>query len=161
QPRDVVDLLAVDRVVERLLDLQVEQLAMRLLLRVRVDDEVGLVEARDIRYLEAGVLQRLHRGRGHGFDRVEVVRLQRGDHRVVVRELLQPELVDLRLGAPVRVVLLEDRDVVLLELDEGEWAGSDDWSAVRESLQSGAVLAQVLLPDVLREDEELLELSEY
>ena len=134
---------------------------MLLLLRVRVDDEVGLVEARNIRDVEACVAKRLHRGRGHDLDRVEVVRLQRGDHRVVVRELLQPELVDLRLRAPVGVVALEDRDVVLLELDEVERAGPDDWRVVRERLQVGALVARVLRPDVLREDEELLKLPEY
>src|SRR6185312_6620561 len=78
-----------------------------------------------------------------------------------VRELLQPELVDLRLRAPVGVVALEDRDVVLLELDEGERAGPDDRGVVRERLQVGALVTGVLRPDVLREDEELLKLSEY
>ena len=52
---DVVDLLAVDCVVERLLHLQVEELAVGLLLGVRVDDEVRLVEARHIRDFEARV----------------------------------------------------------------------------------------------------------
>ncbi len=132
-----------------------------LLVRVRVDDEVGLVEARHVRDGEARVAEGLHRGRGHGLDRVEVVRFQGGDHRVVVGVLLQPELVDLRLRPPVGVVALEDRDVVQLELDEIERAGADDGRGVLERLQVGAVVARVLRPDVLREDEELLELAEH
>ena len=132
-----------------------------LLLRVRVDDEVGLVESLDVLDDEARVAQRLHRRRRNALDRVEVVRLQRRHHRVVIRVLLQPELVDLRLRAPVGAVALEQSDVVHLESDEVEGSRADDWRVVRERLQAGALLAQVLRPDVLREDEELLELPEH
>ena len=88
------------------------------------------------------------------------MRLQRRDHRVVVRELLQPELLDLRLYAPVGVVAREVRDLVLLELDEVERPRADDGRGVGERLQAGSLLAEMLRPDVLRKDEELLELPE-
>ena len=54
---DVDDLLAVDGVVEGFLHLEVQQLPVRLLLRVGVDDEVGLVEAGDVGDVEAGALE--------------------------------------------------------------------------------------------------------
>ena len=68
------DLLAVDRVVEGLAQLQVlSSSRVVLLLRVRVEDEVGLVDARHLRDVEAGLLQRLDRRRRHVFDRVDLV----------------------------------------------------------------------------------------
>src|SRR5205823_6104285 len=60
---DADDLLPVDRVIERLLDLEVEEFAVLLLLRVRVDDEVGLVEPLDVLDDESRAAQRLHRRR--------------------------------------------------------------------------------------------------
>ena len=134
---------------------------MRLLLRVRVDDEVGLIEAGDVGDVEARTLERLDARGGDDVDRVDLVRLERGDHGVVVREHPQAELVDLRLRAPVGGLPLEESDLVLLVLDERERAGADDRRVVREGLQVGAVVAGVLAPDVLGQDEELLELAEY
>src|SRR5439155_2721324 len=83
---DLDDLGSVDGVRERFLELEVEKLSVLLLLRVRVEDEVGLVESWNVGDREAGVLQRLDRGRRNGLDRVDLMGLERGDHRIVVRE---------------------------------------------------------------------------
>ena len=58
----------------------------------------------------------------HGLDRVDLVRLERRDERVVVREHPQPERVDLRLRPVEGRVALEERDLVLRELRQLERA---------------------------------------
>ena len=67
----------------------------------------------------------MHGGAGDVLGRVELARLERGDHRVGVVEHAEHDLVDRRPAAPVVRVGLEARELALLELLEHERAGAD------------------------------------
>ena len=161
EPDDVRDLVAVDGVGHRLLHLRVQELAVVRLLRVRVDDEVVLGDARHLLDGEACPLHGLDRGRRDGLERVELVRLERRDHRVVVRVHLQPESLDVRLRPVEARVALEERDLVLLELGQRERTAGDDRRRVREALEVLALVRGMRRPDVLGQDRELLELRQH
>jgi hypothetical protein len=111
------DLVAVDRVLERLAGQGVQELAVVSLTRVGVDDEVRPGEARARVDVDARHLQRVRARRGHarrGGDRVDGPGLQRLDERVGIGEELDTEPVDVGLRAvPVRVAA-EERDLVVL-----------------------------------------------
>ena len=157
---DADDLRPVDRVVERLLHLQVEQLAVLLLLRVRVDDEVALLEPGESSTVKPAFFSVLIAVDGTVSSASRSCAFSADDHRVVVREHAGGRTRRSAASAPERVVALEERDLVLLVLDELERPGPDDRRVVREGLQVGAVVARVLAPDVLRKNEELFELAE-
>ena len=108
-------------------------------------------------------LERLDRVRRHLLDEVELAALEGGEERVLVLEVLVADRVGVRLGAVVAGVLLEDRRALAVELGDDVRARADDREVVLgvELLETLAVGADVLLPDVLGEDEELLELREH
>ena len=84
---DVDDLLAVERVRERGAQLRVEQLAVLLLLRIRVEAEVADLRALARDELDGARLAELvGDGERHLVDVVDVAALERREHRVGVRE---------------------------------------------------------------------------
>ena len=99
-------------------------------------------------------------GTGH-LDPVELVALERGDHRIGGAEELQPEAVDMRLRAVEVRVPLEQRDLLRRVLVQDERPAGDDRRGVAEPRQRLAVAGGVLGPDVLGEDRHLLDLREH
>ena len=106
-------------------------------------------------------LERGHRGGRHGLHPVQLMALQRGDHRVGGLEELQPEAVDVRLGAVEGRVALEQRDLLGRVLGQDERAAGHDRRVVLEPGQRLAVAGRVLGPDVLGQDRHLLHLGQH
>ena len=161
---DVDDLLAVEGVRERGAQLRIEQLLVLLLLRVRVEAEVADLRALAGHDLDvARLLELIGDRERHLVDVVDVVALERGEHGVGVREPRDADRVELRLRAVEARVAREDRRALLVELRDEEGAGADDREMRRRVvvLEALAVLARDRLPDVARQDEELLQLRQH
>ena len=125
-------------------------------LGVGVDDEVPELEGRTNLDVDSRGLCRADGCWGKVLDRVELARLQRRDHGVGVLEELEAELVEVGLRPVEGRIPLEDGDVVVLILDQGEWPrphqGSPPLRLVRIGPQGPAVAGSVLRPDVLGQD---------
>ena len=89
-------------------------------LGVGVDDEVPELEGRTDLDVDSRGLGRADGRWGKVLDRVELARLQRRDHGVRVLEELEAELVEVGLRPVEGRIPLEDGDVVVLILDQGE-----------------------------------------
>ena len=161
---DVDDLLAVEGVRERGAQLRVEQLAILLLLRIGVEAEVA-----DLRPLardeldRPGLAELVGDGERHLVDVVDVTALERCEHGVGVREPGDADRVEIRLRAVEAGVALHDRRALLVVLRDVEGAGSDDRHVRRGVvvLEALALDADLRLPDVPREHEELLQLRQH
>ena len=160
---DLDDPLAVDAHRERLLHLRVEELPVLRLARVRVPGDVRRLGARHL--VDDDVVVLLEDVDGverHLVDPVEVALLELGDHRVGVREVRERDRLGVGRLAVVALPRDEDGRALLLVLLDRVGAGRDDRQVLLRvvGLEALAVRADERLPDVLREDEELLELGE-
>ena len=102
-------------------------------------------------------------GERHLVDPVEVALQELGDHRVGVREVRERDRLGVRRRPVEALPGQEDGRALLLVLLDRVRAARDDRQVLLrvEGLEPLAVRADERLPDVLREDEELLELGEH
>jgi hypothetical protein len=150
---DVDDLLPVDRPVEGLAELGIEEHGVAHGVRRVIAVEAELVEA-PVSALESGHPSGLLHGRElrlRQLDRrVDGALLEVGGHGVGALVVLEEELVDLGLAAPV-VLVGDHADVLALAPLHGlEGTGADDGRLVLEG--GGRRLAADLAPDVLGDD---------
>ena len=101
--------------------------------------------------------------RRHGVYAVELAALERGEHRVGVLVDGEADGIDVRRRAVVARVLLQDRRALLVEGLDVEGAAANLRAATRgiPRLEALAVGAHDRLHDVLRQDEELLQLRQH
>ena len=162
---DLDDLVAVDAHREGLLHLRIEELSVLVLVRVRVPRDVRRLRARDLLDDDVRVLlEDVDRVERHLVDPVDLARLHVRDHRVRVRVVGERDRLDVRLVGPVVRVRDEDGRPLLLVLLQGERAARDHRREVvlgRVGLQPLPVADGELAPDVLGDDEELLELGQH
>ncbi len=161
---DLDDALTVDAHRERLLHLRVEELPVLRLARVRVPGDVrGLGSGNLVDDEAVVVLQDLHGVERDLVDPVEVALTQLGDHRVRVGEVRERDGLGVGRLPVVPLPRDEDRRALLLVLLDRVGACRDDGQVLlrMERLQVLPVGAHQRLPDVLRDDEQLLQLGEH
>ena len=133
------------------------------LLRVRIEANVDHVGDGFAANLHAGIrLELLDEGDGHLVHRVDLACLEGADHRIRVLVDGDPDRVEVRLRTVVaRVALQKSGALLVIALDE-EGAAADEFAFGLHVplLELFAVVAEMLLEDVLGQDVERLEVGE-